>query len=120
MMDSRLQARVKDHLDMLMADIRPQPSERKKYDFSYRLSEALFIIEQQEPHENSDVVTSTPLVKVVHLEEPEAWALYVQNEESNWQAYKTTSTAPELTQALVAVRSIIANKTAKQLIGDNV
>jgi hypothetical protein len=119
-MDSRLQARVKDHLDMLMADIRPQPSARKNHDFSYRLGEELFIIEQQEPHENSDVVTSTPLVKVVHLEEPEAWALYVLSDESNWQAYETVSTAPNLAQALVAVRSIIASKASKQLIGDNV
>lgn len=120
MMDSRLQARVKDHLDVLMADIRPQPSERKNHDLSYRLSEALFIIEQQEPHENSDVITSTPLVKVLHLEEPEAWALYVLNDESNWQAYETTSTAADLAQALVAVRSIIASKASKQLIDDNV
>ena len=120
MMDSRLQARVKDHLDMLMADIRPQPSARKNHDFSYRLGEELFIIEQQEPHENSDVVTSTPLVKVVHLEEPEAWSLYVLSDESNWQAYETVSTAPNLAQALVAVRSIIASKASKQLIGDNV
>ena len=120
MMNSRLQARVKDHLDMLMSDTRPLPSERKKYDFSYRLSEELFIIEQQEPHENSNVTTSTPLVKVLHLEEPEAWALYVLSDESNWQAYETVSTAPDLAQALVAVRSIIANKASKQLIGDNV
>jgi hypothetical protein len=105
---------------MLMADIRPQPSARKNHDFSYRLGEELFIIEQQEPHENSDVVTSTPLVKVVHLEEPEAWALYVLSDESNWQAYETVSTAPNLAQALVAVRSIIASKASKQLIGDNV
>jgi hypothetical protein len=120
MMNSRLQARVKDHLDMLMADIRPQPSERKNHDLSYRLSEALFIIEQQEPHENSNVTTSTPLVKVLHLEEPEAWALYVLSDESNWQAYETVSTAPDLAQALVAVRSIIASKAAKLLISDNV
>lgn len=119
-MDSRLQARVKDHLDMLMADIRPQPSERKNHDFNYRLGEELFIIEQQEPHENSNVTTSTPLVKVLHLEEPEAWALYVLSDESNWQAYETVSTAPDLAQALVAVRSIIASKATKLLIGDNV
>jgi len=46
--------------------------------------------------------------------------LYVLSDESNWQAYETVSTAPNLAQALVAVRSIIASKASKQLIGDNV
>ena len=120
MMNSRLQTRVKDHLDMLMSDIRPQPSERKNHDFSYRLSEALFIIEKQEPHENSDVTTSTPLVKVVHMEAPEAWALYELNDEGHWQAHDTISSDPDLVKALQTVRSIIVSKTAKQQTGAHV
>jgi len=113
-------ARVKDHLDMLMADIRPQPSERKNHDFSYRLGEVLFILEQQEPHENSDVTTSTPLVKVVHMEEPEAWALYELNDECHWQAHDPINSEPDLAKALQTVRAIIVSKAAKQQTGAHV
>ena len=120
MMNSRLQARVKDHLDMLMSEIRPQPSERKNHDLSYRLSEELFIIEQQVLHEHSDITTSTPLVKVVHMEEPESWALYVLSDESNWQMHDTINSEPDLAKILQTVSTLIASKTAKQLTGAHV
>lgn len=104
MMSSLLQARIKELLDTLMAEIRPLPSERSRLDFSYRLNSDAFILQKQVRALDTEVLVTHPILKVVHAEEPEGWMLYQIDAEGHWKPHASMVFTSELADVMTAAR----------------
>ena len=104
MMSSLLQARIKELLDTLMAEIRPSPSERSRLDFSYRLNSDAFILQKHARAMDTEILVTHPVLKVVHAEEPEGWMLYQLDAEGHWQPHASMVFTSELADVMTAAR----------------
>lgn len=113
MMSPRLLHRVQEHLDTLMAQIRPLPSERHSEDFSYRLNEDAFIVDQHRMLGESPVLTAQAILKIVHSEKPEGWLLYALDVDGHWQPHADMVFTAELLGAISAVRNAAGLNSAE-------
>ncbi|MEK6789599.1 MAG: hypothetical protein AABY68_11675 [Pseudomonadota bacterium] len=107
MMNARLLNRVKEHLDTLMAEARPLPSDRQHEDFSYRLNEDAFILQHHTLAGETSVLTAHPLLKVIHTDDPTGWLLYALDSEGHWQPHAEMVFTPELSEAINAARRLL-------------
>lgn len=106
MMNTRLQARVTEHLETLMAEIRPLPSERTHIDFSYRLNDDAFIVQQHTRALDAEMLVAHPVLKVLHSEDPDGWLLYELNSDGHWQAYADMVFSADLSDVMGVARLI--------------
>lgn len=106
MMSALLQARIKELLDTLMAEIRPLPSERSRLDFSYRLNSDAFILQKHTRAMDTEILVSHPVLKVIHAEAPEGWMLYQLDAEGHWQPHAGMVFTSELADVMTASRLI--------------
>lgn len=106
MMSSLLQARIKELLDTLMAEIRPLPSERSRLDFSYRLNSDAFILQKHARAMDTEILVTHPVLKVVHAEEPECWMVYQLDADGHWQPHECIVFTSELADVMTAARLI--------------
>ena len=104
MMSSHAQARVKDFLDTLMAEIRPQPSARSHLDFSYRLNPDAFILQRHERAMDTEVLVAQPVLKVVHVKDPECWLIYDVDVNGHWQPHPNMVFTTELGDVMTVAR----------------
>lgn len=107
MMNARMLNRVKEHLDTLMAEARPLPSDRQHEDFSYRLNEDAFILQHHTLAGETSVLTADPLLKVIYTDDPAGWLLYTLDREGHWQPYAEMVFTSELSEAINAARHLL-------------
>ncbi len=104
MMSSLLQARVQELPETLMAEIRPLPSERTHFDFSYRLNSDTLILQQHVRALDTETLVAHPVLKVLHAEEPEGWMIYQLDAEGHWQPHPSMAFTSELAEVMTAAR----------------
>lgn len=107
MLTPRALERAREILDTLMATVRPSLSGRERIDFSYRLTEDLFLLFQ---HLGGETGRMTPhaFFKAVHVDTPDSWLLYVPDAEGHWQLHSPQPQAVLLEEALDAAEALIA------------
>lgn len=106
MMTPRLHARVTEHLETLMAEIRPLPSERAHLDYSYRLNDDAFIVQQHARALEAEVLVANPILKALHSEDPEGWLLYALDADGHWQAYADMVFSADLNDVMGVARQM--------------
>lgn len=106
MMNPRLHARVTEHLETLMAEIRPLPSERGHLDYSYRLNDDAFIVQQHTRALDAEVLVPHPVLKVLHSEDPAGWLLYALAADGHWQPYGPLVFCEDLNDVMRVARDI--------------
>lgn len=107
MMSSRLSQRVSESLDTVMAEVRPSPTERRREDYSYRLTEDAFILQRHCWIESSQLQATQALLKAVHADTPSGWLLYAPDDQGHWQPHADMSFSADLHEVLALARSLI-------------